>query len=128
MSRTPRSYCAALVGVVAACSTAAAGGAPDHAQTQPANTAGVRAYIDPETGEPGVPPPGVVVAPSVQTSGRRAVPLVEVPSTGPAGGVMVNAKGRLRADVLATTDASGKTTARCEGQTSDRPAGADRHE
>ena len=73
-------------------------------------TAGVRAYIDPNTGEPGLPP-SASAAPSIGAA-RQEARLVEVPSTGPAGGVMINAKGRM-ADVLATTEGGGATTMHC---------------
>jgi hypothetical protein len=113
----------AIGGVAAmAVRPSAAGGPPQSTSTQSGN-AGVRAYIDPQTGELGVPPPGTMVAPSVQGTGRRTANLIEVPSTGSAGGVMINTKGRVAADVVATTDRAGKTTVRCDPHRPDQFSG-----
>lgn len=99
-----------------------AGGPADDSQAQ-SGKAGIRAYIDPQTGELGVPPPGTALPPSVEAAGRRTANLPEVPSMGPAGGVMVNTTGRVAADVMATTDASGKTTVRCDPHELDQAGG-----
>ena len=112
---------AAVVGVtVAAMRLWGARDAPESGRWQSGRT-GVRAYIDPETGELGVPPAGTA-APSVRATSRRLANLVEVPSTGAAGGVMINMKGHLAADVVATADAGGKTTVQCLPHTADASA------
>jgi hypothetical protein len=44
---------------------------------------------------------------------RHVDDVVAVPSTGSAGGFMINTKGRFAASIVATTDPTGKTTAQC---------------
>ena len=86
--------------------------------------AGARAYIDPDTGKLAVPPPGAAALPSAANAGRRRTTgLTAVPSTGSAGGVMVNTKGRATADAVATTDAAGKTTVQCDSHRLDQFSG-----
>ncbi len=82
-----------------------------------AGAAGVRAYIDPHTGELAVPPAGVEAPAQVNGALRRGSDdddMVAVPSTGSAGGFMINTKGRFAASIVAMTDSAGKTTAQCE--------------
>jgi len=73
--------------------------------------AGMRAYIDPETGEIAVPPPGAVL-PQAPVMKRRA-PIVEVTNPSPAGGAMINTKGRFLAGVTATTAPQTTLSAHC---------------
>jgi hypothetical protein len=87
-----------------------------HAATSP-QPQGMRAYIDPETGEIAVPPPGAV-QPQAPVMKRRK-PLVEVTNPSPAGGAMINTKGRFLAGVTATTDPQSNLSAHC---TSSAPA------
>ena len=76
---------------------------------------GMRAYIDPATGQLAVPP----ASERLERSGGGAAAkeavegIVEVPSTGAAGGFMANTKGRFTSDVVATTDSAGRTTLEC---------------
>ncbi len=77
---------------------------------------GMRAYIDPETGEFGVPPwweaeargTEALVAPGASAS-TSSEGLVETPSPVPGGGVMVDLQGRFRSPLTATLDDDGKT-------------------
>lgn len=124
-----RSWSAGVIGLIAIGGVAAiavrpsmAGGPSDDTQAQ-SGKAGIRAYIDPQTGELGVPPPGTALPPSVEAAGRRTANLVEVPSMGSAGGVMVNTNGRVAADVTATIDLSGKTAVRCDPHGPDHSSG-----
>ena len=89
-------------------------GSPDH--TTP-GTAGVRAYIDPETGELGAPPPDQAVQP-VQpvldpppASGVEAPELPElVEEPGPVSGVMVDPKGKFDRPLTAEVGPDGRVT------------------
>lgn len=101
---------AAMIGVTAvAVRPTNAGGPSESGQAK----SGLRVYIDPETGKLAGPPAGVESVPTTQAGRREADTLIETPSGGPAGGVMVNTKGRYHADVMAATDAGGKATVRC---------------
>ncbi len=104
---------AAVIGVSSIAVRPSMGEGPADSGATQSGQAGIRAYIDPQTGELGVPPPGRVAPPSVQAAGRRLSNLVEAASTGSAGGVMINTKGRVAADVVATTDPNGKATMQC---------------
>jgi hypothetical protein len=104
---------AAVTGVTLMAVHPAPGDGPADGSARQSRQAGIRAYIDPQTGELGVPPPGTTTPPSVRAAGRRLTNIVEVPSTGSAGGVMINTKGRMAANVVATTDPNGKATVQC---------------
>lgn len=69
--------------------------------------AGVRAYVDPETGELTAPPPDQEIRPPAQASvlqqGDRG--LVEQPA--PTGGFMVDLEGRFQAPLIAVPDQNG---------------------
>lgn len=75
---------------------------------------GYRAYVDPETGRLGAPPPGAN-APASQT---RAVsePLVQVPGTTAGGGVMVDLGDRAPYAIQARVAADGRVLKECEQQ------------
>ncbi len=81
----------------------------DSAQGSP----GLRAYVDPVTGEFGVPPSwaarrveALAPGPAYSTSHEG---LVETPSPVPGGGVMVDLQGRFRNPMTAMLDADGRT-------------------
>jgi hypothetical protein len=80
-----------------------------------AGSAGMRAYVDPETGEfavpPGDAPAAAALAPDAAT-GTAHEGLTETPSPVPGGGVMVRPEGRFRVPLVATRDADGKVTLR----------------
>jgi hypothetical protein len=125
MKATPaQSSRAGVIGLVLIGSALLVGARPSQAGGPQQNGAGTRAYIDPHTGKLAVPPPGAATLPSAATAGRRrTADFAEVPSTGSAGGVMINTKGRAAADAVATTDATGKTTARCDSHRPDQFSG-----
>ncbi len=105
--------CAGIGAAVPLCAHAADVGSPNGAQPPP--QAGMRAYIDPQTGEFAEPPPG---APSgagttSEAFSRSSERLVEVPGTTPAGGVKVDLRGRFLSTFAATVDAAGKPAAAC---------------
>lgn len=79
----------------------------------PASGDAMRAYIDPATGKPGVPPPGTVFAPA-----QRAVPALadEVPNAGPAGGYMLDTRG-LVSEFRQTIGPDGKPVVECHPAT-----------
>lgn len=78
----------------------------------PQESPGMRAYIDPVTGEFGVPPPGEAPSPEALAPGAAYSTsdegLVETPSPVPGGGVMIDLQGRFRGPLTATLDADGK--------------------
>lgn len=82
---------------------------------RPAPQAGMRAYIDPQTGEFAEPPPGVSSSAGTTSEAfsRSSERLVEVPGTTPAGGVKVDLRGRFLSTFAATVDAAGKPAAAC---------------
>lgn len=75
---------------------------------------GMRAYIDPATGEFGHPPPDAAAAPS---GSARAVGLStafkEVPGTTPAGGMIVRFPIEMGQSFVATVGADGTRSTRC---------------
>lgn len=87
---------------------------PESTVSQPAQalqpsspgSAGMRIYIDPDTGEIGRPPAGSragVLEPAFSTSSQG---LVEEPS--PESGIMVDLQGRFRSPLMATIGPDGK--------------------
>jgi len=73
----------------------------------------MRIYRDPVTGELGDPPaeaPAQVSLPPDDALSTSSEGLVETPSPGPGGGVMVDLQGRFRSPLIATQDAEGKIT------------------
>jgi hypothetical protein len=75
----------------------------------------VRAYVDPETGELGVPP--LVEEAETATGGAAAdEPLVVVPGRTAAGGVMVDLRGRFVYRLRASVAEDGRVTAQCDGR------------
>ncbi len=83
----------------------------------PPASPGLRAFVDPQTGELTRPPvgrrPDGVPAPRAElsTSGEG---LVEVPVPAPSPGVMVHLQGRFRSDLTATVGPDGKVRVRHE--------------
>ncbi|MFQ5479386.1 MAG: post-PEP-CTERM-1 domain-containing protein [Candidatus Binatia bacterium] len=78
-------------------------------------SAGMKAHIDPETGEfLDSPPVGSVgrASPAI-TAGRPPEPAVEVPSPVPGGGVMIDLNGRFQAEFVATVGPDGKLSTDC---------------
>ena len=78
----------------------------------PQESPGMRAYIDPVTGELGVPPVWEAPSPEALAPGAAfstsSEGLVETPSPVPGGGVMMRLQGRFRSPSTATLDADGK--------------------
>ncbi len=110
----------ALVGVFSVvCIGAQAAGRDDKATPSPAANAqspnaGMRAYIDPDTGELLEQPPKGV-EPLVTPSAVLPEPVqMEVP--GPAGGVMVDVQGRFQTPLEATIGPDGKPVVRHPGE------------
>lgn len=84
---------------------ATAGGDADDSKDR----AGVMIYVDPETGEWTAPPPDKEIRPPVAGAlSQSAEGLVEKP--GPAGGVMVDLKGRFQSSVIAVPRPDGGVT------------------
>ena len=84
----------------------------DNHLIKPENSASIRAYIDPETGEFITPPePQVPAAEMLAPQAAFSTShddLVEIPSPVAGGGTMVDLKGRFRSPLTATIDRSGK--------------------
>ncbi len=79
----------------------------------------MRVYIDPETGEFGVPPPeaappeaGPEAALQLQSLSAPSEELVEVP--GQAGGFTVELNGQFQRDLTVIPDADGTISIRCD--------------
>ena len=94
------------------------GGTPNPSSPAiPGAAAGIRVYRDPKTGKFGVPPTGSAarrLSPPLQSAlSRSDEDLEEVYSDTPAGGVVVDLRGRFLAPVVATLDADGKVSVRC---------------
>ena len=104
--------CAAVVAVVPAFADAADVAAPAVAQPPP-QAAGMRAYIDPHTGEFAEPPPGASSGAGGAAFSKSSEQLREVPGTTPAGGVKVDVRGRFLSTFTATVDAAGKPAVGC---------------
>ena len=89
--------------------------APDPTESSPdhttSGTAGMRAYIDPETGELGVPPADQPIQPVLNpppASRVESPELVEEP--GPVSGVMVDLKGKFNRPLTAEVGPDGQVT------------------
>ncbi|RMD96021.1 MAG: hypothetical protein D6812_17885 [Deltaproteobacteria bacterium] len=79
--------------------------------------AGYRIYRDPDLDRFTAPPEGTEVAVDPKTAERSntsATGLVEVPGPSPAGGFMVDLRGRFQVNVSAVRDAGGKIHLRHE--------------
>jgi hypothetical protein len=76
-------------------------------------TAGMRIYLDPQTGEVATPPPAVAAQSqkqSLQTVKPAVTELYETLSPTPGGGFMVELKDQFHSPVTATVDADGKVS------------------
>ncbi len=80
----------------------------------------MRVWIDPETGEFGVPPPeaappeaGPEAALQFKSLGTPSEELVEVPGTTEAGGFTLELNGQFQSPLSVTRDADGKISLRC---------------
>ena len=89
--------------------------APDPTEGSPdlttPGTAGLRAYIDPETGELGAPPADQPVQPDLDpplASRVKEPELVEEP--GPVSGVMIDLKGKFNRPLTAEVGPDGRVT------------------
>lgn len=80
-------------------------------------TAGLRAHVDPETGRfVPEPPPGAAVESDLVTAdamSTRSVDLVELPSSVPGGGVMLDLGGRFQSAIEMSIDESGALSSDC---------------
>ena len=88
----------------------------EHAAQPPASSAGMKAHIDPDTGQFKNPPPGVPPAKlppehadAFSTSSHG---LSQRPSPTPGGGMMVDLKNRFLSPLTATLSPEGKLTIR----------------
>ena len=94
---------------------------PRDAKTAAAQgAAAMRVWIDPETGEFGVPPPEAAppealpgAALQLQSLSTPSEELVELPGTTEAGGFTVELNGQFQSPLILTRDADGKTSIRC---------------
>jgi hypothetical protein len=88
----------------------------------PAGASGMRVYIDPQTGAIlSEPAPGTVplqLTPQEQNSfSTSSQGLVQVPSSVPGGGVILDLQGRFQSPLIVTIDANGKTKMQHLGET-----------
>ena len=96
--------------------------------TQPAETAGMRAYFDPKTGKIG-PPPADQAAPLPSAAQQNAYStsadgLVVVPA--PGGGQMIDLQGRFQTSITATLKPDGTVQTDCHPSGKAPEAGARR--
>lgn len=105
--------CAGIGAIAPLFADAADVGPPNGAQPPP--QAGMRAYIDPQTGELAEPPAGASSAAGTvnEAFSRSSEHLVEVQGTTPAGGVKVDVRGRFLSTFTATLDGAGKPAVGC---------------
>lgn len=113
---------AGQAGVKPAAQTAAPAVAPadaapsTEAAAPPAASAGFVAYLDPKTGKltSGPPAGGIPLTPALREALRTSsAGLVEVRSTVPGGGYMVDLKGRFQSMSIVTRGADGKAVTSC---------------
>src|SRR5262245_25742777 len=99
--------------VAAARVSAGEAGAPDPGAPAP-GAAGLRIYLDPDTGQAGPPPRGVLPGePVTESLSTSSAGLVETAGTSAAGGVTVNLQGRFRRAMQATADDAGAARIDC---------------
>lgn len=72
-----------------------------------------RAYVDPETGQLGIPPPASQQGGAAASRSSSDSPPV-VPNTSPAGGVMVDLRGTFSYGLRASTSEEGRVATRCD--------------
>ncbi len=120
-----------MVGLISASLLAVSLHSPSAAEPQDANpaapqgAAGMRVYMDPETGEFGVPPPdaGPEAALQLQPLSTPSEELVEVWGTTEAGGFTVELNGQFQKFLTVAPDTDGKISIRCADQHLDKNAG-----
>jgi hypothetical protein len=80
-----------------------------------AGEAGLRAYVDPSTGRNAAPPAASALDPRSQSLPTPAAASQPTPVAHPApgGGDMLDVRGRLQSDVVATVQPDGNVTVRC---------------
>jgi hypothetical protein len=102
--------------------------ATDDPQALNTGEAGMKAYIDPVTGEFLQEPPQPLVTEAVKDINdplsTSSEGLKQVPAP-VGGGVMVDLKGRFQQTITATVDDSGKVTAICDRHDSDETTTSD---
>ena len=118
----------ALLGAVGAAVFLTLSGAPAIAGDDGASVAapGIKVYVDPSTGKiSDTPPPGqqgLTLSPAEQNAfSRSSQGLVEVPNSGPAGGMKVNLQGRFKSPLVATVGPDGKAQIKHAGETASSP-------
>ena len=80
-------------------------------------SAAQKIYIDPVTGQKGVPPPMAIAPAPTNRVGTSSEGLAETPVTTKAGGFKVHLGGRFQATITATNRADGKVGVRCASDT-----------
>ncbi len=110
--------------VVAAAACLMTSGSPARADDAPVG--GMRVYIDPSTGRPTETPPAgsqpLVLSPAEQNAfSTSSSGLTAAPSTGPAGGMKVDLRGRFQSPLIATIGPDGKRVLH-HGDIHDAPA------
>ncbi len=100
---------------------------PDHTADSPdgisPGTAGLRAYIDPETGELGVPPADQPVLDPPPASRVESPELVEEP--GPVSGVLLDPKGKFNRPLTAEVGPDGRVTVQHQAPSAHQAAPSD---
>ncbi|MCB1540519.1 MAG: hypothetical protein KDJ25_06610 [Rhodoblastus sp.] len=82
---------------------------------------GMKIYVDPATGQvthsPPPNQPALTLTPAEQNAfSRSSQGLLEVPSSGPAGGVKVNLQGRFQSPLIATVGPDGRARIKHAGE------------
>ncbi len=104
---------------------------PSEPLAGPSASPAMQVYLDPETGEFGVPPPELEASSKPKGSTKKAAlksqslstapeELVEVPGTTEAGGFTVELNGQFQSFLTVTPDADGKISIRCGDEHPDR--------
>lgn len=81
--------------------------------TKPAITASSEVYLNPVTGEPMSPTPGMIKYNVKNARSTSSEGLVITQSKSKAGGMEMHLQGRFQGGITATIDADGKAVARC---------------
>lgn len=124
MNARARSWGRVLLGAIliaAAVPASAEDGPSSPAATAPAPHAGMRVFVDPDTGERTAPPaaPGAALSGAAALS-AKSLGLVE--EVNPRGGYVINLRQRFRGAAKASVAADGEISAQCEaGATEAQP-------